>query len=211
MTQILLVRHGQTEWNRIERFRGRIDVPLNAVGRRQAEQTGAWIAARWQVSAVYSSPLSRAVDTAQAIARHYDLVVIPNPGVIDLNLGDWQGKTPQQVQETWPEDFATWLNHPEDIRFPGGETLDELRARTREAIRVLGERHPDETIVVVAHTDVNRAILLNVLNWPTNRIWQLGQDNCAINIIYMEDGQAKIISMNITEHLKSNETKKQST
>ena len=102
MTRIVLVRHGQTEWNRVERFRGRADVPLNETGLAQAEATGRRVASEWQPVCVYSSPLSRAVKTAEAIARHFDLPVHVHPGLADIDYGEWQGLTPDEVEEHWP-------------------------------------------------------------------------------------------------------------
>jgi probable phosphoglycerate mutase len=85
MTRMILVRHGQTEWNRVERFRGRADVPLNEVGRAQAEATGWRVAAEWQPDAIYSSPLSRSVTTAEAIAKHFGLEVQVHTGLADID------------------------------------------------------------------------------------------------------------------------------
>jgi phosphoserine phosphatase len=85
MTRILLVRHGQTEWNRVERFRGRADVPLNETGLAQAEATGRRVAAEWQPVAVYSSPRSRSVKTAEAIAKHFNRPVQIHPGLADID------------------------------------------------------------------------------------------------------------------------------
>jgi phosphoserine phosphatase len=203
MTEILLVRHGQTEWNRFPRFRGRIDVPLNEFGRKQAQATGEWIAANWQVSAVYASPLSRAVQTAEAIAAQFSLPVIPVPDLIDLNFGAWQGKTPEELQTAWPEIYATWMKTPHAVRIPDGETIDEMRARAWNAVLTLAERHPEETIVMVGHTDINRSILLNVLGWSTSQIWQLKQENCAVNQFFIQAGQANSGSINETRHLIS--------
>jgi broad specificity phosphatase PhoE len=209
MTQIVLVRHGQTEWNRIERFRGRIDVPLNDVGYKQAEITGRWIASRWQIAAVYSSPLSRAKDTAQAIADHFYIPVIPDHGVDDFNYGAWQGKTPAEVQASWPELYAGWLRDPGKVRIPEGETLGNLRARTRSAVLDLIETHPHKTIVIVSHTIVNRAILLNVLNWPTRRFWEIRQNNCAINLLNSTGNKLTVLTINQTEHLLPLEEKRE--
>lgn len=119
---ILLVRHGQTEWNRVERFRGRADVPLNETGLAQAEATGRRIAADWKPVAVYSSPLSRAVKTAEAIVKHFDLPVQVHPGLADIDYGQWQGCTPDEARERWPEMVDAWYNAPQMARIPGGET-----------------------------------------------------------------------------------------
>jgi probable phosphoglycerate mutase len=91
MTCIILVRHGQTEWNRVERFRGRADVPLNMTGLAQTEATGLRIYGEWQPSVVYSSPLSRAVRTAEAIAKHFDLPVQIHPAWLILIMANGKG------------------------------------------------------------------------------------------------------------------------
>lgn len=94
MTRIVLIRHGQTEWNRLERFRGRADLSLNEVGLAQAEATARRIAAAWPASAVYSSPLKRAMETAKIIAEALALAVQPLAGLMDIDYGEWQGLSP---------------------------------------------------------------------------------------------------------------------
>lgn len=201
MTQIILVRHGQTEWNRVERFRGRADIPLNDTGLAQAEATRRRVAAQWQPSAVYSSPLSRAVKTAEAIAKHYDLPVQIHPGLNDMDYGEWQGLTPDEVKARWPEIHDAWFNHPETARIPGGETLDDVRERGMSAVDELARRHADQTIVLVGHTVINRVILLGVLGLGNDHFWRLRQDNCAINVFEAERGAFTIVSLNETSHL----------
>ena len=97
-TSIILVRHGQTEWNRVERFRGRIDIPLNQTGIDQAKKTAKRISTRWNPSAVYTSPLSRAKETAEIIAQSCKLAAQVNNGLIDINYGEWQGLTPEEAR-----------------------------------------------------------------------------------------------------------------
>jgi len=201
MTRILLVRHGETEWNRIERFRGRADVPLNEAGLAQAEATARRIAAQWQPVAVYASPLSRAVRTADAIARALGLPVQPHPGLIDISYGQWQGLSADEVRERWPDILDAWYNAPQAARIPGGETLDEVRARGLATVHDLAARHDDQTIVLVAHTVMNRAILLDVLGLGTDRFWRLRQDTCAINVFEAERGDFTLVSLNDTCHL----------
>jgi broad specificity phosphatase PhoE len=203
MTRIILVRHGQTEWNRVERFRGRADVPLNETGRAQAELTGRRIAAEWRPMAVYSSPLLRAVRTAEAIAGHFDLPVQVHPDLTDINYGKWQGLTPDEVREQWPKMIDDWYNTPASIRIPGGETLEELRSRALGAIDELVKRHDGQTIVVVGHTVINRIILIGVLGLGNDRFWRLRQDTCAINSFEAEGGNFTLVSLNDTFHLRS--------
>lgn len=202
MTRIVLVRHGETEWNRVERFRGKADVPLNATGLAQAEATARRIAAEWQPAAVYSSPLSRAVKTAEAIARQCSLPVHSHRGLADIDYGQWQGLTPEEARECWPEMVDAWYRTPESAQIPGGETLTTLRVRTLDAVRELAARHQGKSIVLVAHTVVNRAILLSVLGLRNHRFWRLGQGTCAINVLELDGGEFTLVSMNDTCHLK---------
>jgi len=202
MTLIVLVRHGQTEWNRVERFRGQADMPLEETGLAQAEATAQRIVAEWRPVAVYSSPLSRAVKTAEAIARQFGLSVQIHPGLTDINYGQWQGLTPDEARERWPELVDAWYRTPETAQIPGGETLNNLRVRTMEAVRELAARHTGKTIVLVGHTVVNRAILLGVLGLRNHRFWHLRQDTCAINVLEVDGDNYTLVSMNDTCHLK---------
>jgi phosphoserine phosphatase len=201
MTRIILVRHGQTEWNRIERFRGRADIPLNETGLAQAEATGQRIAAEWQPSAIYASPLSRAVKTAEAIANHYDLQIQPHPGLADIDYGEWQGLTPEEARQRWPVEIDAWYHSPHTVSISGGESLDDLRQRLMETVNELAARHPDETIVLVGHTVINRVILLGVLGLGNERFWKIKQEPCAINVFETEKDGFNLVSLNDTCHL----------
>lgn len=201
MTCIILVRHGQTEWNQVERFRGHVDVPLNEIGLAQAEATGRRVAEEWQPAAVYSSPLSRAVKTAEAIAKHFDLPVLSYPGLADIDYGEWQGLTPDEARERWPAAIHAWYNEPESARIPGGETLAGLRDRGMRAVNELATRHIEQTIVLVGHTVINRIIILGVLGLGNERFWHIKQDTCAINVFEAEKKDFVLVSMNDTCHL----------
>jgi phosphoserine phosphatase len=201
MTRIILVRHGQTEWNRVERFRGRADVPLNETGLAQAEATGRRVAKAWQPIAIYSSPLSRSVKTADAIAKHFNLPVHVHPDLADIDYGEWQGLTPDEARQKWPAQIENWYQHPEHARIPGGETLADLRQRAMKLIHELAENHTNETIVLVGHTVINRIILLGVLGLSNERFWHLSQDTCAINVFQAEAGDFNLSLLNDTCHL----------
>lgn len=203
MTRMILVRHGETEWNRIERFRGRADIPLNETGLTQAEVTGRRIAAEWRPMAVYSSPLSRAAKTAEAIAWYFDLVVQIHKGLTDIDYGQWQGLTPDEARKRWPEVVDAWYDAPHTAHIPGGETLAALRARAMRTVNELASLHEGETIVLVGHTVVNRIILLGVLGLGNDRFWRLRQDTCAINTFEVKAENFTIGSLNETYHLRS--------
>lgn len=203
MSRFVLVRHGQTEWNRVERFRGRADVPLNGVGLAQAQLTAERVASEWPPATVYASPLSRAVQTAAAIAGRCGLAVQTHNGLIDVDYGLWQGLTPAEVQARWPEALHAWYHAPETAHIPGGESLASLRMRGTQAVSELAARHAGETVVLVGHTVINRIILLGVLGLPDARFWRLRQDTCAINVFEAEGGDFTLVSMNDTCHLRS--------
>ena len=170
MTRFILVRHGQTEWNRVERFRGRADIALNTVGLAQAEATGARVSRTWLPVAVYTSPLSRAVQTAEAIAKHFHLPVQQHAGLVDIDYGAWQGLTPEEVRQRWPEEFDAWYNRPHLAHIPGGETLSDLRARAMPMLDELAAHHAGETVVLVGHTVINRILLLGPLGRGIARV-----------------------------------------
>jgi probable phosphoglycerate mutase len=201
MCRIILVRHGQTEWNRVERFRGRADVPLNETGLAQAEATGRRVATEWTPSAVYSSPLSRAVRTAEAIAKQFDLPVLVHPGLADIDYGEWQGLAPEEARLRWPLEIDAWYNRPHQVRIPGGETLSDLRARAMQTVNELAVRHAGDTIVLVGHTVINRIILLGILGLGNERFWRIKQEPCAINVFEAEESDFTLVSLNDTCHL----------
>lgn len=200
-TRYILIRHGQTEWNRIERFRGRTDVPLNENGQSQAAATGRRVALEKNLTAVYSSPLSRAVKTAEAVAQHFNLGVQINNGLVDIDYGEWQGLTPDEARQRWPEQVDNWYRHPETVSIPGGETLIDLRSRAMQTINELDARHAGQTIVLVGHMVINRIILLGVLGLGNQRFWHIEQDTCAINIFEAQAGDYTLVLLNDTCHL----------
>ena len=201
-TTLIFVRHGETDWNRLVRYRGRVDIPLNSIGMRQAELTAKYIAAHWKPVCVYSSPLSRALSTAQDIANECRIVLKVDSGLSDTNYGEWQGLTPGEVNEKWPGSLSKWFKSPHLVKFPGGETLSEVRNRARNTVNQLAIRHEGAAIVLVSHTDVIRLIMMSLLGIGLNRFWRLRQDNCAISLVGKTPDGFVIRSMNCVTHLE---------
>jgi probable phosphoglycerate mutase len=121
---------------------------------------------------------------------------------VDIDYGDWQGLTPDEVRQRWPEPLDTWYRMPQWAAIPGGESLQDVLARTVAALRDVNGRHPGDTVVVVAHDSVNRIILLHALDLPLSRYRRLGQDPGAINEIDFSEGEFTVRSVNGTYHLK---------
>ncbi|MFW6135687.1 MAG: histidine phosphatase family protein [Chloroflexota bacterium] len=208
-TRIVLVRHGQTAWNREVRFRGRADLPLHAFGRRQARATGRYLAERWPVQAVYSSPMERAMQTAQAIAEiaaiahAHQLAAEPFDGLLDIDFGEWQGHSPKELEKRHPELLRAWVNAPHTVQFPGGESLDDVRDRVVPGLDEVIARHPGQTVAMVGHTVVNRVLLCAVLGLGNDHFWRLQQETCAVNVFdAAPDGTFTIVALNDTCHLQ---------
>ena len=202
MTTIVLVRHGRTAWNVVERFRGREDLPLDEAGRAQAERTAERIARASKPVAVYSSPLVRARATAQAIATRCGLSVRVHPGLVDIDYGRWQGLTPEEAHRRDRRRARRWFRGSRGGRPPGGESLSRVKRRCLRAVAEIAARHPDATVVAVGHTVVNRAILLGALSMRSREFWHLRQEPCAINVIETDGRRSVLASMNDTCHLE---------
>ena len=199
MTRIVLVRHGHVEGISPERFRGRRDVDLSALGMRQAQVTARRIAQLWRPAAIYTSPLRRCVQTAEQISSACSL---PLPGVLgelnDVHYGDWEWRTYDEVHAQWPSLFDYWFRTPHLVRFPNGESLQDLVARASNVLRLIRERHAEETVVVVGHSSGNRALLLQTLDQPLSAYWRLGQDPCCVSEIEISESSTTVRRLNET-------------
>lgn len=202
MTRVILIRHGQTAWNQVERIRGLADIPLNEVGLAQADATAQRVLSQWQPAAVYSSPLQRAVHTALPIASRLGQQVTPLAGFLDMNFGQWQGLSPSEVLQRWPDAARAWLEAPHSVVFPDGESLEQVRQRSMAALHGLITDHDGSEIVVVGHTVVNRVVLCAVLGLDNSNHWRIGQNNCAINVFDRRAGTFFVESLNDTCHLR---------
>lgn len=200
VTRFILVRHGQTEWNLVERYRGRADIALNDTGREQARRLAERLAGE-PIAAVYAGPLQRTLATAEPIAAAKGLRVQPLMELIDIDFGVWQGLTEAEAEARYPALYGMWLNRPGEVRFPEGESLGEVRRRAMAAVRDLARRHKGETVVLVSHKIVNKVILCAVLGLSNHAIWRIDQDNGAINRFEFEGGRWVVRSLNETCHL----------
>ncbi len=185
----------------MERFRGRADIKLDEIGIKQAEAAAARIA-EWQVSAVYSSPLRRASTTAEILARRFGLEVKLLPGIIDIDYGEWQGMSPAGAAVKDGGLYSKWLESPHKVKFPGGESLAEVRERAASAVDGLIAQHPKETVVLVSHKVVCQILILSLLGLNNSHFWQITQDVCAVNLFEVRGGVPSALSLNDTCHLK---------
>jgi probable phosphoglycerate mutase len=203
VTKILLVRHGHVEGIKPERFRGRQDMRLSPLGVLEARALAHHIAALWQPTIIYTSPLQRCVQTGHEIASLCALSAEVLEEFNDLDYGQWQWQTHEEVRARCPEQFELWQTAPQQMRFPQGESLQDLSARVADGLRLILQRHPNQTVVVVGHDSSNRVLLLHLLGLPLSAYWILAQDPCGVSEIEISDRFAKILRINETQHVRA--------
>jgi len=201
MTQVYLVRHGQTAWNAELIFRGRRDIELNERGHREASAIAGALRDK-NLDAVYASPLTRAVETARPIAALLHREIEPVQGLNDINYGDWEGVPYHEIKTRYPDLLETWEKEPELARFPHGETLDEVRERSYGVLRDLAEKHTNKSILIVSHRVVNKILLCAVLGLSNAHFWNIKQDTGCINTIEYLSQQFVLSLLNDTCHLR---------
>ena len=200
-TRIIAVRHGETAWNVDTRIQGQLDVPLNDNGRRQAQRLARELAASEQISAVYSSDLLRAWDTAQSIAAAVGLQTITEPGLRERGFGSFQGKTFTELETQWPDETARWRTRDPVWAPPEGETLVAVRERVERATHALAQRHIGSQIVLVAHGGVLDMMYRCAagLDVRAPRTWALG--NASINRLLWTPQGLTLVGWADTAHL----------
>jgi alpha-ribazole phosphatase len=201
MTEIILARHGETEWNVQEVFRGRIDVELNQRGIKQAELLAEHLS-HLKLDAIYSSPLRRAVKTAEIIARRHRLSVEIAPGLIDCDFGQWQGLHLQEVEDRYKELYNEWANSPHRVKIPDGESLNDVRKRALTVVNKVVAKH-EGTTVLVSHRVVNKVLICALLGLDNSHFWNIRQDNCGSTTFAYEDKRFVLTEHNNTSYLKS--------
>ena len=201
MTKILLTRHGHVEGIQPERFRGRAELALTKKGVAEAEALAARIARAWKPVIVYTSALQRCVVTGTIIANLCGVKAIPLEGLMDIDYGAWQMRTHDEIRAEAPEAYRLWRTAPQRVRFPDGESLQDLFARTADVLRLVLERHPADTVVMVGHDSVNRSILMQLLDQPLSGYGRLAQDPCTLNEIDVEGDDIRVRRINDTSHL----------
>jgi len=204
LTRIILIRHGRTAWNEGdgERLRGRSEIELNEEGVAQARATSQKLS-EWEISAVYSSPLRRAMMTAQIIAEPLKLRVEALPALIDIDYGKWQGLSLSEAAADNQALYKLWLNKPDQVRFPGGETLEEVGRRAVGGVESVVSRNPDLTTVLVSHKVVCQALICRLMGLDLGHFWNVRQDLCALNIVEMTDNGPALRLVNDTCHLRN--------
>jgi broad specificity phosphatase PhoE/ribonuclease HI len=198
----VLVRHGSSPLSPQNRFSGRGDVPLSADGRAQAARVAERLAERGGIDLVVTSPLRRAVRTAEAVAAAVGARVAVDEGLVETDFGAWEGLTFAEVQKEWPDELNAWLAST-DVAPPGGESFASVATRVAATLERLRAQHLGKTIAVVSHVTPIKTLLRFALDAPPSTLFRLYLDVTGVSEVdWYADGPASVRLVNDTSHLK---------
>jgi broad specificity phosphatase PhoE len=176
MTRLLLIRHGETDWNVEGRWQGHADVPLNACGHAQAQEVAASLSGT-RIDAIYASDLKRAAETAAPLAHSQGLKIRIDPRLREIDQGKWQGLLIEEIQTRYGEEFRRRRENPLEVAPPGGETALQVRERVLTAVKDIHAAHPDQTVAIVSHGFALAVIRAFFEAIPIGRVWDLVPGN----------------------------------
>ena len=200
-TRLVLVRHGQSTWNREHRIQGQLDPPLSTEGRRQAELLGARLARR-SFGGFYASDLKRAFETAEILGAIVGLDPRAETSLREIYLGDWEGLSTDEIAERFPEAWASWVEEPDWDVVPGGEGAAHFDARVGGALDDIFRRHQGSDVLVVTHGGVIQIALHRIVGRPSQGLFPFKIQNASISLIERRDGRMVIGGVNDIRHLE---------
>lgn len=201
MVKVVFIRHGETEWNADGRYQGQSDVALSDTGRAQAALLADHFPVE-KIDVIYSSDLVRAFDTALAVAGRFGLSVHREPAFREISFGDWEGLTYAQIVAKWPEAMDHFLQRPDLLDIPHGESFAAVQCRAVKRLNELIQENEGKTVAVTAHGAVLRTLLAAALHMPLRYVWSIRQFNTAVNIVrYDSEAGATVELINSTAHL----------
>jgi len=208
--KLILIRHGRTEWNVQGRVQGRTDIPLDVVGRTQAEAIAKRLSAE-KLNAIYTSPLSRAYDTASAIAAHHTCGIRKTEELTEIRFGEWEGKTAKELEERYADLWQdwNWILHPDICRKMGAESAEEILQRALAALnRAFSENDKDAVVAYVSDTMPIKLLSAHLMGLPASKIRRMKLANCSYTEISVSEADhGELWVWNDTCHLKG-ETKR---
>ena len=201
MLRVYLLRHGQTAWNKDRIFRGRADVPLDDHGLAQA-QCAVQALEDIPLAEIHSSPLSRAIQTAQHTANAKNLPVKEAPELLDIDYGQWTGKSQVEIEKLFPELNRQWLERPEQVHFPKGEDLLAVQERAFAYLLTLARTAGDGAILLVSHRVVLKVLICAALELELSKFWHIKLDTASLSVLSFENDRFALSRMNDTWHLQ---------
>jgi broad specificity phosphatase PhoE len=201
LADIVIVRHGRTAWNQKERFRGLAEIELDETGIKQAAATANRLV-RMPVSAIYSSPVRRAMQTASPIAAALNLTITKLPALSDIDFGELEGLTFEDAEKRYPDIYHQWFHESHLVKFPGGESYAEAKTRAANAVDKIIAGLEDETVVFVTHRVISHMLILHLLKLDDLQFRKIVQQECCIDIFQKQKGNIYAILINDTCHLR---------
>lgn len=192
-TRIILVRHGETDWNVSHRVQGRADIPLNERGLKQASFVADFLQ-KEKVDAIYTSPLSRAKTTAETIRGNREIPFFIEEGFTEVNLGLWDGHTPEEMDALFPHAYDQWKEDPLQVVPPEGESFQEVQKRAVAALERIVREQEGKTVVIVSHMGCLSTVLLHISKKSLSLLWEKPIVNCGLSEISYDGNRFEILS-----------------
>ena len=201
-TRFYLIRHGQTEWNEKGIYQGWTDIPLSEMGEKQAELLGKRFR-KIPLDALYVSPLQRAIQTAEFVAKASGVPLVTDEHFKEINFGEWEGSSIPQLTEKYGKPFTDFFANPFDVTFPGEGSFDKVRKRSVEGFMELLEKHRGEKVAIVAHGGLLRVMMMSLMGMDNSFYRKTWLSNTSITTIdIFETGERMLFSLNDIAHLE---------
>ena len=200
--ELIIIRHGETNWNQEHVFRGRRDVRLNATGISQADITAKALEDR-VFDAIYTSPLKRALVTARRIAKPHEIAIRETDGFSDISYGVWEGLSIDTVRREYPKYYQKWLDSPHKVKFTRGESMKRAWKRVNSALREVIWTHGTGTVVIVSHRMPIKMMTAYLLGRKRDAIASVRHDPCAMSIFRVDHRDYEPVVLNDSSHLES--------
>jgi phosphoserine phosphatase len=201
MIEFLIARHGETAWNTADIFRGRVRIGLSEKGLEQAEQLATYLG-RKKIKAVYCSPLQRAVQIAEAVAHRQQLNPQIVPELNDLDFGEWEGLSRQEVKTRYKEIYKLWLERPDLAQIPKGESLEDARKRALTALDRVMLQDQGSTVAIITHRVITKVLACALLGLDNSHFWNIEHDTCGVTTFIHNDRCFVLTHHNDTSFLK---------
>ena len=200
-TIVQLIRHGETEWNKLGKFQGCTDIFLSENGVEQAKLLKERL--KGDFDFIYASPLSRALETAKILISETSQEVVIAPEIREINFGEWEGLTIQEIKEKYPEEFKNWRMDKKESYICGGDfSIHNAANRAKKCIFDIITKHKGKKIVIVAHGGIIKAGLIGIFDWDMTMYHKMALGNTCINtIVFDNELQPSLIGLNDTNHL----------
>ncbi len=202
MTKIILIRHGATTWNKLGKYYGWTDIDLSEDGILQAKCLAENFPVP-KIDEIYSSDLRRAYNTAEYIGKKFNCDIQTSKNLREMNFGKWEGLVYPEVLARWPEEIEKFIEEPDKIKVPGGETFLQVQQRVMDSVDNILNANNNKTVVIVAHGVVIAVFLAAVMGVALKNIGSFQQNNTGVNIFSYEKNNWKINLINGTKHLEA--------